>query len=233
MKPAQAKNRPILEWAIDDRPREKLRAKGVKILSDTELLAILIQQGTRNRTAVDLARDVLSASKQNLKELGRLSMADLLKINGIGEAKATIILAALELGRRRQAEQNLEKPIVQGASSVASFLQTILQDHDHEVFIVLYLNRANKINHYEIVSSGGMSGTVADPRVILRRALEEKAVGIILCHNHPSGSLRPSHADRELTIKIREAARYFDILVLDHIIVSHEGFFSFAEEGLL
>ena len=233
MKPAQAKNRPILEWAIDDRPREKLRAKGVKILSDTELLAILIQQGTRNRTAVDLARDVLSASKQNLKEMGRLSMADLLKINGIGEAKATIILAALELGRRRQAAQNLEKPIVQGASSVASFLQTILQDHDHEVFIVLYLNRANKINHYEIVSSGGMSGTVADPRVILRRALEEKAVGIILCHNHPSGSLRPSHADRELTIKIREAARYFDILVLDHIIVSHEGFFSFAEEGLL
>ncbi|MFN9783699.1 MAG: RadC family protein [Sphingobacteriales bacterium] len=233
MKPAQAKNRPILEWAIDDRPREKLRAKGVKILSDTELLAILIQQGTRNRTAVDLARDVLSASKQNLKELGRLSMADLLKINGIGEAKATIILAALELGRRRQAAQNLEKPIVQGASSVASFLQTILQDHDHEVFIVLYLNRANKINHYEIVSSGGMSGTVADPRVILRRALEEKAVGIILCHNHPSGSLRPSHADRELTLKIREAARYFDILVLDHIIVSHEGFFSFAEEGLL
>ncbi|MFN9492731.1 MAG: RadC family protein, partial [Sphingobacteriales bacterium] len=154
MKPAQAKNRPILEWAIDDRPREKLRAKGVKILSDTELLAILIQQGTRNRTAVDLARDVLSASKQNLKELGLLSMADLLKINGIGEAKATIILAALELGRRRQAAQNLEKPIVQGASSVASFLQTILQDHDHEVFIVLYLNRANKINHYEIVSSG-------------------------------------------------------------------------------
>lgn len=233
MKPAQAKNRPILEWAIDDRPREKLRAKGVKILSDTELLAILIQQGTRNRTAVDLARDVLSASKQNLKELGRLSMADLLKINGIGEAKAMIILAALELGRRRQAAQNLEKPVVNGASSVASFLQTILQDHDHEVFIVLYLNRANKINHYEIISSGGMSGTVADPRVILRRALEEKAVGIILCHNHPSGSLRPSHADRELTLKIREAARYFDILVLDHIIVSHEGFFSFAEEGLL
>lgn len=233
MKPAQAKNRPILEWAIDDRPREKLRAKGVKILSDTELLAILIQQGTRNRTAVDLARDVLSASKQNLKELGRLSMADLLKINGIGEAKAMIILAALELGRRRQAAQNLEKPVVNGAASVASFLQTLLQDHDHEVFIVLYLNRANKINHYEIVSSGGMSGTVADPRVILRRALEEKAVGIILCHNHPSGNLRPSHADRELTLKIREAARYFDILVLDHIIVSHEGFFSFAEEGLL
>ncbi|MGB4771819.1 MAG: DNA repair protein RadC [Chitinophagaceae bacterium] len=222
-----------MEWAIDDRPREKLRAKGVKILSDTELLAILIQQGTRNRTAVDLARDVLSASKQNLKELGRLSMADLLKINGIGEAKAMIILAALELGRRRQAAQNLEKPVVNGAASVASFLQTLLQDHDHEVFIVLYLNRANKINHYEIVSSGGMSGTVADPRVILRRALEEKAVGIILCHNHPSGNLRPSHADRELTLKIREAARYFDILVLDHIIVSHEGFFSFAEEGLL
>lgn len=233
MKPGQEKNRPILEWAIDDRPREKLRAKGVKILTDAELLAILIQQGTRNRTALDLARDVLNASKLNLKELGRLSLADLTRIKGIGEAKAMILLAALELGRRRQTAQNLEKPVVHGASSIAPFLQTLLQDLDHEVFIVLYLNRANKINHYETVSSGGMSGTVADPRVILRRALEEKAVAIILCHNHPSGNLRPSVADRELTLKIREAARYFDIMVLDHIIVSHEGFFSFADEGLL
>lgn len=233
MKSGQAKNRPILQWAIDDRPREKLRAKGVKILSDAELLALLIQQGTRNRTAVDLARDVLASGKGNLKELGRLSLPELLKIKGIGEAKAMVILAALELGRRRQAAENLEKPVVHGASSVAAFLQTILADHDHEVFIVLFLNRANKINHYEVVSTGGISGTVADPRVILRRALEERAVAIILCHNHPSGNLRPSMADRELTLKIKEAARLMDIIVLDHIIVSHEGFFSFADEGLL
>jgi DNA repair protein RadC len=233
MKHPQSKNRPILEWAIDDRPREKLRAKGVKILSDAELLAILIQNGTRDRTAVDLARDVLEFSKQNLMELGRLSLAELTKIKGIGEAKAITILAALELGRRRHASLNLEKPVVNGAASVAAFLQTLLADYEHEVFVVLFLNRANRINHHEIISSGGMSGTVADPRVILRRALEEKAVSLILCHNHPSGSLRPSMADRDLTLKIREAARFFDITVLDHIIVSQEGFFSFADEGII
>src|SRR6188768_1330074 len=233
MKRIQAKNRPILEWAKDDRPREKLRAKGVKILSDAELLAILIQNGTHERTAVDLARDLLESSKQNLRELGRFSLADLMKIKGIGQAKAITILAALELGRRKQAAKDLEKPIVMGASSVAAYLQTILADYDHEVFVVLFLNRANKINHFEVISSGGMSGTVADPRMIMRRALEEKAVSLILCHNHPSGNLKPSVADRELTLKIREAARFFDINVLDHIIVSQEGFFSFADEGIM
>jgi DNA repair protein RadC len=233
MKRIQAKNRPILEWAKDDRPREKLRAKGVKILSDAELLAILIQNGTHERTAVDLARDLLESSKQNLRELGRFSLADLMKIKGIGQAKAITILAALELGRRKQAAKDLEKPIVMGASSVAAYLQTILADYDHEVFVVLFLNRANKINHFEVISSGGMSGTVADPRMIMRRALEEKAVSLILCHNHPSGNLKPSMADRELTLKIREAARFFDINVLDHIIVSQDGFFSFADEGIM
>ena len=233
MKRIQAKNRPILEWAKDDRPREKLRAKGVKILSDAELLAILIQNGTHERTAVDLARDLLESSKQNLRELGRFSLADLMKIKGIGQAKAITILAALELGRRKQAAKDLEKPIVMGASSVAAYLQTILADYDHEVFVVLVLNRANKINHFEVISTGGMSGTVADPRMIMRRALEEKAVSLILCHNHPSGNLKPSMADRELTLKIREAARFFDINVLDHIIVSQDGFFSFADEGIM
>jgi len=233
MKRIQAKNRPILEWAKDDRPREKLRAKGVKILSDAELLAILIQNGTHERTAVDLARDLLESSKQNLRELGRFSLADLMKIKGIGQAKAITILAALELGRRKQAAKDLEKPVVMGASSVAAYLQTILADYDHEVFVVLFLNRANKINHFEVISSGGMSGTVADPRMIMRRALEEKAVSLILCHNHPSGNLKPSMADRELTLKIREAARFFDINVLDHIIVSQDGFFSFADEGIM
>jgi DNA repair protein RadC len=229
----QEQNFPILRWAKDDRPREKLRLKGVEILSDAELLAILLHNGTRDRTAVDLARELLGQSKHNLRELGRLSLKEIMKIKGIGEAKAVTILAALELGRRRHAMENLEKPIVSGSASVATYLQTLFCDYDHEVFAVLFLNRANKINHFEIVSSGGMSGTVADPRMILRKALEEKAVSIILCHNHPSGSLRPSVADRELTAKIREAAKYFDIRVLDHIIVSQDGFFSFADEGMI
>jgi DNA repair protein RadC len=233
MKSRQAQNCPILGWAKDDRPREKLRLKGVEILSDAELIAILLHHGTRDRTAVDLARELLLLSKHNLKELGRMSMKEIMKIKGIGEAKAVTILAALELGRRREAGENLDKPVVSGSNSVARYLQTLFSDYDHEVFAVLFLNRANKINHFEIISTGGMSGTVADPRMILRKALEEKAVSIILCHNHPSGSLKPSLADRELTMKIREAAKYFDILVLDHIIVSTDGFFSFADEGIL
>jgi DNA repair protein RadC len=229
----QAKNCPILEWAKDDRPREKLRTKGVEILSDAELLAILLQHGTREKTAVDLGRELLQACKQSLKELGRLSLGEIMKIKGIGEAKGITLLAALELGRRRQAMESLDKPVITGSTSVARYLQTMFSDYDHEVFAVLFLNRANRINHVEVISSGGMSGTVADPRVILRRALEEKAVSLILCHNHPSGSLKPSVADKELTLKIREAARYFDILILDHIIVSHDGYFSFADEGIL
>jgi len=230
---SQEKKYPILSWAKDERPREKLRNKGVNMLSDAELLAILLHHGTREKTAVDLGRELLQRSKQNLGELGRLSFHELMKIKGIGEAKAVTIMAALELGRRRQAAESLEKPIISGSSSVARYLQALFSDHDHEVFAVLFLNRANKVNHFEIISSGGMSGTVADPRMILRKALEEKAVSIILCHNHPSGNLRPSHADKELTQKIREAARFFDISVLDHIIVSNEGYFSFADEGII
>lgn len=233
MKGRQEQNCPILTWAKDDRPREKLRLKGVEILSDAELLAILLHHGTRDKTAVDLARELMQLSKQNLKELGRMSMKELMRVKGIGEAKAITILAALELGRRREAGETLEKQVVSGSHAVARYLQTLFGDYDHEVFAVLFLNRANKVNHFEIISSGGMSGTVADPRMIMRKALEEKAVSIILCHNHPSGSLKPSLADRELTLKIREAAKYFDILVLDHIIVSNEGFFSFADEGIL
>lgn len=223
----------IKQWAIDDRPREKLRSKGPESLSHSELLAILLQNGTRNKSALDLAKEIMQLGKNNLNELGRLSLRDLMKINGIGEAKAITITAALELGRRRQAAENLQKPVVTNSSAVARYLQSLLKDYDQEVFLVLYLNRANKINHSEIISKGGMTGTVADPRIILRKALEEDAVSIILCHNHPSGSLKPSKADETLTHKIREAARYFDIAVTDHIIVSNEGYFSFADEGLL
>ena len=223
----------IKHWATDDRPREKLRNKGPESLSHSELIAILLQNGTRQKSAVELAKEILHLGSNNLSELGRLSIKELMKIKGIGEAKAITIAAALELGRRRQANEILDKPIITDSGSIARYLQALLKDHDREVFMVMFLNRANKINHTEIISRGGITGTVADPRVILKRALEEDAVSIVLCHNHPSGSLKPSRADEALTQKIKEAARYFDIRVADHVIVSEAGFFSFADQGLL
>lgn len=223
----------IKTWALDDRPREKLRDKGAFSLSDSELIAILINHGTKEKSAVDVAKDVLRAGKDNLNELSKLNVKELMKVKGIGEAKAVTIVAALELGRRRQATSYRDKTVITSSADVAQYLQTLLKDHRHEVFAVLFLNRANKINHFEIVSEGGITGTVADPRIILKKALEEDAVSIILCHNHPSGSLKPSRADEELTQKIKEAARFFDIKVLDHLIVSEDGYFSFADEGIL
>ena len=223
----------IKQWSKDDRPREKLQSAGAENLSNSELLAILIHNGTRQKTAVDLAKEILKLGKDNLSELGKLSVKELMKIKGIGEAKAITIAAALELGRRRQAAAPLEKHIVGSSGDIARYLQTKLKDNRHEIFAVLFLNRANKINHFEIISEGGITGTVADPRIILRKALEEDAVNIILCHNHPSGSLKPSRSDEELTRKIKEAARLLDIAVIDHIIVSDNGYFSFADEGLL
>ncbi|MBL0070140.1 MAG: DNA repair protein RadC [Chitinophagaceae bacterium] len=223
----------IKQWSKDDRPREKLLLNGAENLSNSELLAILIHNGSKEKTAVDLAKEILKLGKDNLGELGKLSIKELMKIKGIGEAKAITIAAALELGRRRQAAVPLEKLAVSSSDDIAHFLQAKLKDYRHEVFAVLFLNRANKINHFEIISEGGITGTVADPRVILRKALEEDAVNIILCHNHPSGSLKPSRADEQLTAKIKEAARYLDITVLDHIIVSEDGYYSFADEGLI
>ncbi|HYO22910.1 MAG TPA: DNA repair protein RadC [Flavisolibacter sp.] len=229
----QAQKYSIKQWAIDDRPREKLLAKGPAVLSNSELLAILILNGSGGKSAVELAQDVLRLGKDNLNELGKLSIKELTKIKGIGEAKAVTIAAALELGRRRQAQASIEKQIVASSADVATYLQTSLRDYRHEVFAVIFLNRSNKINDFKIISEGGITGTVADPRVILKRALEEDAVSLILCHNHPSGSLKPSKADEELTYKIKEAAKYFDIKVLDHLIVSDDGYFSFADEGIL
>jgi len=223
----------IKQWAKDDRPREKLLMNGAENLSNSELLAILIHNGSKEKTAVDLAKEVLKLGKDSLGELGKLSIKELMKIKGIGEAKAITIAAALELGRRRHIAKPLAKIPVSSSSDIAGYLQTKLKDYRHEVFAVLFLNRSNKINHFEIVSEGGITGTVADPRVILRKALEEDAVNIILCHNHPSGSLKPSRADEQLTTKIKEAARFLDISVIDHIIVSEDGYYSFADEGLL
>jgi DNA repair protein RadC len=229
----QAEKHSIKQWAKDDRPREKLLMKGAESLSDSELLAILIVNGTRSKTAIDLAKEVLILGKNNLPELGKLTVKELMKIKGIGEAKAITIVAALEIGRRRQAMNYREKAVMTNSNDVANYLQSLLKDYRHEVFAVLFLNRANKINHFQIVSEGGITGTVADPRIILKKALEEDAVGIILCHNHPSGSLKPSGADQELTRKIKEAAKFFDIKVLDHLIVSDAGFYSFSDEGIL
>ncbi len=223
----------IKQWAKDDRPREKLLSKGPAVLSNSELLAILILNGNKEKSAVELAQDVLRLGKDNLNELGKLSVKELTKVKGIGEAKAIAIIAAMELGRRRQAVASLEKTVVGTSADVALYLQASLRDYKHEVFAVIFLNRANKINDFKIISEGGITGTVADPRVILKKALEEDAVSLILCHNHPSGSLKPSRADEELTQKIKEAAKYFDIKVLDHLIVGDDGYYSFADEGIL
>lgn len=221
------------DWAKEDRPREKMRLQSATNLTDVELLAILIQQGNRQASAFDLADELLSKCNYKLSSLARLSIKEMMKTKGIGIAKATILQAAMEIGKRRMASEIMTENIIRDSKSVAAYLQTKLMDLPHEVFAVLFLNRANRIKHFEIISSGGMTGTVADPRIILKKALEEEAVSIILCHNHPSGNLKPSKADQELTEKIRQAAKYFDIQVLDHIIVSNEGYYSFADEGVM
>jgi len=224
----------IKHWAEDDRPREKMLLKGIDSLSNAELLAILINNGTREKSAVDVSKSLLAAVNNDLQKLAGLSVKELvkLKIKGIGEAKAISIIAALELGIRRDVSDKT-KEIVLHSKDIANFLRAKLQYKKHEVFAVVFLNRANKVKHFEIVSEGGITGTVADPRIILKKALEHDAVNIVLCHNHPSSSIKPSRQDEELTQKIKEAARYLDIKVIDHIIVSEEGYYSFADEGIM
>jgi DNA repair protein RadC len=224
---------PIKDWPADDRPREKMMLKGPSSLSNSELIAILINNGNKERSAVSIAMDVLKLGKDNLGELGKLSINDLKKIKGIGEAKAISIAAALELGRRRLSLSSPEKMVIKSSKEIAEYLKLTLQDHNHEVFAIIFLNRANKIKHFEIISRGGITGTVADPRIILKKAIEAEATSIVLSHNHPSGNLKPSRADEEITQKIKQAAEFFDIRVLDHIIVSEEGYFSFADEGMI
>lgn len=224
----------IKDWAVDDQPRKKLMQRGSAALSNAELLTILINNGNTFLSANDIAKHLLMASENNLQKLASMSVKDMvnLKIKGLGEAKAIAIAASLELGIRRQSDPIQQKQ-VSSSKDVAGYLQNTLQFLQREVFAILLLNRANRIIHFEIVSEGGITGTVADPRIILKKALEHNATGIILCHNHPSGNLKPSHADEMLTKKIKNAASFLDILVTDHIIVSHEGYFSFADEGML
>jgi len=223
----------IKQLAADDRPREKLISKGVSALTDSELVAILINSGHKEKSAVEVAREILQLAQNNLNELGKISLGDLQQVKGIGEAKAIMIAAAMELGRRRAASEVLPKTVVRASEDVASYLKTMIKDFNYEVFGVVFLNRANKINHFEIISQGGMTGTVADPRIILKAALDNRATSIILCHNHPSGNLQPSHADIEITKKIKSAAGFLDVHVTDHLIVSEEGYFSFADNGIL
>lgn len=223
----------IKNWYIDERPREKLIQKGAASLSNAELIAILLRTGNRNNTAIDLAKEILATSQNDLIKLGKISHAVFKKIKGIGETKAITIAAALELGRRRQGASSIFSTKIKCSIDVADYLIEQLKDLDHEVFAVVFLNRANKIIHFEIISRGGITGTVADPRIILKLALQHGATSLIICHNHPSGNLQPSIADNEITKKIKQAAELIDVKLLDHLIVSDEGYYSYLDEGLI
>lgn len=223
----------IKSWAAEDRPREKLVLKGKAALSDAELIAILLGTGTSKLSAVDLAKNILQSVNNDLNELARLTVKDLMKIKGIGEAKAITIISALELGRRRKDFQAEEKPKISGSADAFEILKADLLDIPHEAFWILLLNRANRVIKKHQISQGGVAGTVADPKIIFKVAVEELASGIILAHNHPSGNLTASQADIDLTKKLKESGKLLDIQVLDHLIVAGKKYFSFADEGLM
>jgi len=223
----------IKNWSEDERPREKMLQKGAASLADAELLAILISSGTRERSALDLARDILALAHNNLKELGRLNVLELQKIKGIGEARAITICAAMELGRRRQIGEGLERLSVKSSAHAAEILMPLLQDLNHEVFCVVYLNHASKVIRHEFKSTGGLTATIADIRIILKNCLLNNANQLIIAHNHPSGNKKPSEADKQLTNKIMESAKLMDIKLMDHIIVAGNEYFSMADEGLI
>jgi len=226
-------NFPIREWAEGDRPREKLLLKGKNSLSDAELIAILMGSGSQNESAVDLAKRILNDSKNNLIELSKLGVNDLIKFKGVGEAKAISIIAALELGKRRRSAEALERKKVTNSQDVFDYLHGIFGDSNYEAFYILLLNRANKIIRDIMISEGGFSGTVADPKKIFKIALENGASSVILCHNHPSGNIQPSEADIRLTSKLRKAGEILDLPVIDHIILGDDKYYSFADEGSL
>lgn len=223
----------IPQWAEDDRPREKLLTKGRATLSDAELIAILIGTGAKTLSAVDLAKQVLKLADQNLNNLARLTVNDLMKIKGIGQVKAISIVSALELGRRRKACRNPGKSKITSSKDVMETIGENLQDINHEEFWILILNRANYVIKKIQISSGGISGTVADPKIIFKSALDHGGSAIILIHNHPSGNLQPSQADISLTKSLKEAGKFLEIPILDHVIVSDYSYFSFADEGMM
>lgn len=223
----------IKNWSQDDQPREKLRDKGKAVLSDAELVAILIGSGNREESAVDLCKRILASVNNNLNALGKLSIKQLLDFKGIGEAKAITITAALELGRRRRLEEGLQLEKITSSGSVYDMMQPILGELPHEEFWILYLNNSNKVIRKNQLSKGGITGTLVDVRLVLKNALEVGATALVLCHNHPSGTLKPSQADKDITQKLQTAAESLDIKVLDHLIVTEKAYFSFADEGIL
>ncbi len=220
-------------WAEEDRPREKLLQKGHRALTDAELLAILIGSGTQNQTAVEVARKVLSLSKHNLVQLGRISIEELMSIKGIGEAKAVSVLAAMELGRRRQQAEFIKETPIRNSRQAYKLLAPILSDLDHEEFWIVLLNRKSVLIKYKCMTRGGFSGTIIDIKQVFHYAVEEKASFIILAHNHPAGTLSPSKQDIEITAKLVEAGGLLDISIADHLIITNNGFYSFSDEGEL
>ncbi|SHI41960.1 DNA repair protein RadC [Mesonia phycicola] len=223
----------IKNWAEGDRPREKLLQKGKMSLSDAELIAILIGSGSREESAVQLSKRILDSCENKLNDLGKLSVKQLTKFKGIGEAKAITIVAAMELGRRRRGEEAIERKQVTSADTVFEVMQPIIGDLGHEEFWIIYLNNSNRILQKLQLSKGGMTGTLVDVRLAFKYALEVGATSLILAHNHPSGTLQPSAADKQLTQKIKTAGESLDIKVLDHLIVTQKAYFSFANEGIL
>lgn len=223
----------IKSWAEEDRPREKLLLKGKAALSDAELIGILLGSGTQKLTAVDVAKLVLKAADNDLNALAKLSVKDLMKHKGIGEAKAITIVSALELGRRRKETAATARTKITCSTDIYNYIRPHLLDLPHEEFWVILLNRANIVMKKIPVSSGGVAGTVADPKIIFKHALEHLASAIVLVHNHPSGNLKPSAADISLTKKMKEAGQLLDLPILDHLIFTEADYYSFADEGLL
>lgn len=223
----------IKNWSQDDRPREKLRDKGKAALSDAELVAILIGSGNRDESAVQLCKRILASVDNNLGVLGKLSLSQLMEFKGIGEAKAITIVAALELGRRRRAGEALQQDKIDSSQSVFELMQPIIGELAHEEFWIIYLNNSNKVLQKNQLSKGGITGTLVDVRLVLKTAIEVGAVGMILIHNHPSGTLKPSEADKQITRKLKNAGESLDIKILDHLIITENAYFSFADEGIL
>ena len=223
----------IKSWAEEDRPREKLLKNGSRSLSDAELIAILIGSGNHEETAVELSRRILASVDNNLNELGKKSIDSLCSFKGIGDAKAITIVAALELGKRRKEADVFSKKAVTTSNDAFEYFVPLIGDLMHEEFWIMLLDRGNKIQDSFRISQGGISGTVIDVRIILKPAIEKQSSSIILCHNHPSGTLQPSQADRQITSKIKDAAKLMDISVLDHVIIGQNKYFSFADEGIL
>ncbi|MFD1160835.1 MULTISPECIES: RadC family protein [Hwangdonia] len=223
----------IKNWAQDDQPREKLLYKGKTALSDAELVAILIGSGNREESAVALCKRILASADNNLSELGKLSVEQLMQFKGIGEAKAITITAAMELGRRRRGEEALRKNKITSSASVFELMQPIIGELQHEEFWIIYLNNSNKVIQKNQLSKGGITGTLVDIRLVLKNALQVGATGLILAHNHPSGTLKPSEADKQITNKLKVAAESLDIKVLDHLIITEKAYFSFADENML